>query len=395
MSELKSKHAFGSEANVSNAIQRGLIDEYDIIFFNEGKLGWLDKDKNLTMLKIPQSVQTVTALPAKGEANTVYICGSMMYFWTGAGFKSIISESSGGVPETVVDAKLDSLKADLYQHTDDAISEAMSLVDTNGNKTAFSLTITNFNLLNMIKVEDGQLIFIEDQQKIALDMNGKRTIYGQVIELANDSDRTSIYSALDNTFYFVAQTSMLWMYRRGNWIPITLQSESPVHIAGELPPIGQNGVVYVNKIMKTVSIWDDSLSEYIIVANAGIGGGEGIEGSQIDMILEQITVARQDAIQAAKDYTIQQTGLMELSLTTAIDQKVMKVQNEVDVLKETKSEMENEVVSLQTTIEATIDEVTTLRQRIDNIEENGTGGSGGTTLTFITNEEIDALFKVY
>lgn len=45
MSEiLKSRHAFGSEANVDSALEQGLIDAYDILFLEEGKIGWITAD---------------------------------------------------------------------------------------------------------------------------------------------------------------------------------------------------------------------------------------------------------------------------------------------------------------------------------------------------------------
>lgn len=37
------KHAFGSEAKVDEALKAGTIDAYDILFLNEGKVGWIDK----------------------------------------------------------------------------------------------------------------------------------------------------------------------------------------------------------------------------------------------------------------------------------------------------------------------------------------------------------------
>lgn len=38
------KHAFGSEAKVDEALAAGTIDAYDILFLNEGKVGWIDKE---------------------------------------------------------------------------------------------------------------------------------------------------------------------------------------------------------------------------------------------------------------------------------------------------------------------------------------------------------------
>lgn len=40
----KAKHAFGSEKNVDAAIQAGTLDQFDILFLNEGKVGWIDKE---------------------------------------------------------------------------------------------------------------------------------------------------------------------------------------------------------------------------------------------------------------------------------------------------------------------------------------------------------------
>lgn len=40
----KAKHAFGSEANVSEAIAAGKINAYDILFLDEKKVGWVTKD---------------------------------------------------------------------------------------------------------------------------------------------------------------------------------------------------------------------------------------------------------------------------------------------------------------------------------------------------------------
>lgn len=48
---LRSKHAFGSEANVEAALASGAIDAYDILFLNEGKIGWVDKDGKVVIVK--------------------------------------------------------------------------------------------------------------------------------------------------------------------------------------------------------------------------------------------------------------------------------------------------------------------------------------------------------
>ena len=55
---LRSRHAFGSEANIETALANGLIDEHDILFLDEKKIGWIDKNGN------PVIVESGIAEPA-------------------------------------------------------------------------------------------------------------------------------------------------------------------------------------------------------------------------------------------------------------------------------------------------------------------------------------------
>lgn len=41
---MKAKHAFGSESKVAEALAAGKIDSYDILFLDEKKVGWVNKD---------------------------------------------------------------------------------------------------------------------------------------------------------------------------------------------------------------------------------------------------------------------------------------------------------------------------------------------------------------
>lgn len=49
-----SKHAFGSKANVETAKANGNIDEYDVLFLDNGEVGWIDKNKN-TVINTPRT----------------------------------------------------------------------------------------------------------------------------------------------------------------------------------------------------------------------------------------------------------------------------------------------------------------------------------------------------
>ena len=58
---LRSRHAFGSEANIGTAIENGLIDEYDILFLDEKKIGWVDKNGNPVIVEYGMAESEVEA----------------------------------------------------------------------------------------------------------------------------------------------------------------------------------------------------------------------------------------------------------------------------------------------------------------------------------------------
>lgn len=49
-----SKHAFGSKERIEEAKASGSVDEFDILFLDNGEVGWLDKDKN-TVINTPRT----------------------------------------------------------------------------------------------------------------------------------------------------------------------------------------------------------------------------------------------------------------------------------------------------------------------------------------------------
>lgn len=74
MSTTRSKHAFGSEANVDVALSQGLIDAYDILFLDEKKIGWIDKNGNKVIVENadPAVLEALRAeVDAKADSGTV------------------------------------------------------------------------------------------------------------------------------------------------------------------------------------------------------------------------------------------------------------------------------------------------------------------------------------
>ena len=117
-----------------------------------------------------------------------------------------------------------------------------------------------------LSIKNGQLIFIQDSQKIALDFNDKRVFYNQVVILQKESDREAILAPINELFYFVVDTAVLWMYHN-EWVQIPSQPENIVFIGTTLPELGSAKTLYVNKEEQNISIWDSESSEYIVVGN--------------------------------------------------------------------------------------------------------------------------------
>nr|DAO56496.1 MAG TPA: hypothetical protein [Caudoviricetes sp.] len=118
-----------------------------------------------------------------------------------------------------------------------------------------------------LAITNGQLIFVHDKHKIALDYNGKRTFYNQIIELETEQERTSLLAPVSGSYYFIIDTAVLWSYQESGWIQITTSPQDIVFIGGELPELGSAKTLYVDKLKKELSIWDDITSQYIVVAD--------------------------------------------------------------------------------------------------------------------------------
>lgn len=114
----KARHAFGSETNVDSALQAGTIDAFDILFLDEKKIGWIDKNGQKVILEDAEQVSVVTTLPETGEEGILYIVvnatdsssitasGSI---WSNEQFVTVFDNSvtGGGVDEATVDSKIE------------------------------------------------------------------------------------------------------------------------------------------------------------------------------------------------------------------------------------------------------------------------------------------------
>ena len=124
---------------------------------------------------------------------------------------------------------------------------------------------TSSSKIRDLVIKSGQLIFLQDLGRIAFDFNGKRTFYNQIVEVETEAERLSLVNPISG-YYFVLGSGILYHYKNG-WTQITEKPESFLCIDIELPQLGQENKLYVNKIEQDISVWDDETDKYIKVAN--------------------------------------------------------------------------------------------------------------------------------
>lgn len=131
-----------------------------------------------------------------------------------------------------------------------------------------SVIATQGSKLSDIAIENGQLIFVQDKRKIALDFDGKRVFYNDIRELTTEASRISLLAPVSGAFYFVVETAVLWTYRDGGWVRITTPPGEIVCIGASLPDIGSKDTLYVNNERREISVWDASAEAYVVVADS-------------------------------------------------------------------------------------------------------------------------------
>lgn len=132
-------------------------------------------------------------------------------------------------------------------------------------KPILSVLVTTADRLPDLSIKNGQLIFIENKHKIALDFKNKRTFYNQIVVLQTDNERVTLESPETEVFYFVIETCVLWYYGI-SWNQITTSPEEIVFIGTTLPEIGSTKTLYIDKTNKTISIWDDESNNYDVIS---------------------------------------------------------------------------------------------------------------------------------
>ena len=143
------------------------------------------------------------------------------------------------------------------------------MADTNLNTSPIlSVCATTGERVKELPIKNGQLLFVQDKHRIALDFNGKRKFYNQIEELSTELERTSLLAPISGMYYFVIETAILWTYQ-GGWVQITEKPENIVFIGTSMPELGKPHTIYANTTEgnENISIWDKDSSSYKIVAD--------------------------------------------------------------------------------------------------------------------------------
>ena len=134
-------------------------------------------------------------------------------------------------------------------------------------KAVPSVIVTKSGRLSDLGIKNGQVIFIQDKQRVALDWGDSRKFYNQIELLETDNDRQALQSPIEDGFYFVVGTAVLWNYHNGEWVSTTSAPQSIQFIdADNMPEIGAENKLYINKQEREISIWETD--HYSVIANA-------------------------------------------------------------------------------------------------------------------------------
>lgn len=143
------------------------------------------------------------------------------------------------------------------------------MADTNLNVgPILSVCATLGERVKELPIKDGQLIFVQDKHRIALDFNGKRRFYNYIEELSTEAERLSLLAPVSGMYYFIIETAVLWTYQ-GDWVQITSKPEEIVFIGTEMPELGKAQTLYVTTAdgNENIAIWSDAIGGYMVVAD--------------------------------------------------------------------------------------------------------------------------------
>lgn len=134
-------------------------------------------------------------------------------------------------------------------------------------KQVLSVIATTSERIKDLVIKNGQLIFVQDLGRIALDFKNKRVFYNQIVELDTELARKELESPVNGAYYFVIEKAVLWTYRNDAWVQMTTPPEDIVFIGTEFPELGKEQTIYTNITdgNEYIAVWNED--NYKIVAD--------------------------------------------------------------------------------------------------------------------------------
>jgi DNA-binding beta-propeller fold protein YncE len=121
--------------------------------------------------------------------------------------------------------------------------------------------------LPLLEKKEGNLIFVTDTKSFYLDINDLRLKYDTIRVFDTDSQRVAA-NDLDDGFYFVQESNVLWSLHFGSWNQLTSSSTERIWFGtdvSDFPHSGDSKMLYVadNAIYR----YDANTGTYEMVSN--------------------------------------------------------------------------------------------------------------------------------
>ena len=156
----RAKHAFGSSDRILEALEKGLVDAYDILFLDgdtdNPKVGWIDAQGNPVIVQDAECVIEVEALPNEGESGKIYLYKGEGYFWDGKEWVNLCKPTDVSALEAEIATKADAAEVEAELATKATTKEVETKVEqaaTETEKAANSYTDDRIVITEKVKYE--------------------------------------------------------------------------------------------------------------------------------------------------------------------------------------------------------------------------------------------------
>lgn len=123
--------------------------------------------------------------------------------------------------------------------------------------------------LESTAIVDGKVYFAQDSERLFFDYDGVRTELRDIIILDTEGERSELL-APKNKFYFVLETSILWLYKAGQWYEISGGSSGSVNFASKTFSAGESveSVVLDEEVAGAGSIVSVNVDNTVLLKSA-------------------------------------------------------------------------------------------------------------------------------